>query len=117
MLVSAGGQLIPQKEYIKYMQNLFYSQDIYEQTAVPLKHICDMNALSDVFPYFFFLNSLTEFIQNSSCYWPNKPDSTLPMPVINQILLPHTNLKVIFYKACIVVFRNHIEWTAFFFSS
>lgn len=54
MLVSAGAQLIPQKEYIKYMQNLFYSQDIYEQIAVPLKHTCDMNALSDGFPYLLF---------------------------------------------------------------
>lgn len=114
MLVSAGGQLIPPKEYIKHTWNLSYSQDIYEQIAVPLKHICDSNASSDVFPYFFF-NSLTEFIQNSSCDWPNKSCSILPMPVINQILLPCTNLKFTFYKACIVVFRNHTEWAAAFF--
>lgn len=112
MLVSAGGQLIPPKEYIKHMWNLSYSQDIYEQIAVPLKHICDSNASSDVFPYIFFFNSLTEFIQNSSCDWPNKSCSILPMPVINQIFLPRTNLKFTFYKACIVVFRNHIEWAA-----
>lgn len=59
-----------------------------------------------------FFNSLTEFIQNSGCDWPNKSCNILPMPVINQILLPCRNLKFIFYKACIVVFRNHIEWAA-----
>lgn len=61
----------------------------------------------------FFFNSLTEFIQNSSCVWPNKSCNILPMSVINQILLPCRNLKFIFYKACVVVFRNRIEWAAF----
>lgn len=108
MLVSAGAQLIPQKEYIKYMQNLFYSQDIYEQIAVPLKHTCDMNALSDGFPYLLFFKQLDRIYSKFKLSLA-KSHSIFSMPVINQILLPHTNLKVIFYKACIVVFRNHIE--------
>lgn len=64
--------------------------------------------------FFFFFNSLTGFIQNSSCDWPNKSCYILPMPVINHILPPFTNLRFIFYEACIVVFRNHTEWAAFF---
>lgn len=114
MLVSAGGRLIPQKEYIKHMWTLFYLQDITSRLQVP-SNIFVIWVHQIMYFHTVFFNSLTEFIKNSSCNWPNKSCKSLPMPVINQILLPCTNLKFIFYKACIVVFRNSIEWAGVFF--